>query len=101
VEEPKKEASRSKEPEILTMEATAYTHTGNMTKTETWPRVGTVAVDPKVIPLGTELYVEGYGKAVAEDTGRLIKGMRIDVFLETEQECIKWGRKMVKVRVLE
>lgn len=100
-QEPKETVSRAKKPVILTMEATAYTHTGNMTKTETWPKVGTVAVDPNVIPLGTKLYVEGYGPAVAEDTGGVIKGMKIDLFMETRLECMKWGRKEVRVKILE
>jgi 3D (Asp-Asp-Asp) domain-containing protein len=94
------EASRGGE-RILTMEATAYTWTGNRTASGTWPTVGTVAVDPKVIPLGSRLYVEGYGEAVAEDTGGLVKGNIIDVYLPTEDECWQWGRRMVEVRVIE
>jgi 3D (Asp-Asp-Asp) domain-containing protein len=86
---------------ILVMEATAYTWTGNRTASGTWPAVGTVAVDPKVIPLGSRLYVEGYGEAVAEDTGGLVKGNIIDVYLPTEDECWQWGRRMVEVRVIE
>jgi len=87
--------------EVRTMEATAYTHTGNRTFTGVWPQVGMVAVDPKVIPLGQRLYVVGYGFAVAKDTGGAIKGDRIDVFLETRQEALRWGRKMVRVYVLK
>ena len=84
----------------LTMHATAYTHTGNRTATGTWPTHGTVAVDPRTIPLGTPLYVEGYGFAVASDTGGAIKGNRLDVFLETEKNAQKWGKKTVKVQIL-
>ncbi|MFA5537423.1 MAG: 3D domain-containing protein [Bacillota bacterium] len=87
--------------EAKKVEATAYTHTGNRTKTGTWPQVGTIAVDPKVIPLGTKLYVEGYGVGKAEDIGGAIKGNRIDVFLDTEKECVIWGRKNLKVYILE
>jgi len=65
------------------------------------PYVGGVAVDPKVVPLGTDLFVEGYGYAKAVDTGGLIKGNRIDVFLETSKECYNWGRRNVKVYILE
>lgn len=86
---------------VLKMIATAYTHTGNPTATGVMPYVGGVAVDPKVIPLGTNLYVEGYGYAKAVDTGGLIKGNRIDVFLETEKECYQWGRREVKVYILD
>jgi len=84
----------------LTMVATAYTHTGNRTATGTWPAYGTVAVDPRTIPLGTPLYVEGYGFAVAADTGGAIKGNRLDVFLETRKNAQKWGKKTVKVQIL-
>lgn len=81
------------------MEATAYTATGNKTATGTVPKKGTVAVDPSVIPLGTELYVEGYGKGVAEDTGGAIKGNIIDVYMDSEQEARQWGRKTVNVTI--
>ena len=62
--------------------------------------MGIVAVDPRVIPLGTRLYVEGYGFATAADKGGAIKGERIDVFLETKEETRKWGRRQVEVFVL-
>lgn len=89
------------EPKIVTFEATAYTWTGNRTATGTWPSRGTVAVDPEVIPLGSRLYVEGYGEAVAEDTGGAIKGEIIDLYMESEDECWQWGRRQVEVRVIE
>lgn len=60
-----------------------------------------VAVDPRVIPLGTKLYIEGYGYAVAEDTGGGIRGNTIDVFFETDGECYKWGVKNVNVYILK
>lgn len=87
--------------EIRTMEATAYTHTGNRTATGIYPYKGVVAVDPKVIPLGSKLYVEGYGYAEAQDTGGAIKGDRIDIFLDTEGDCVQWGRRIVQVHFLE
>jgi 3D (Asp-Asp-Asp) domain-containing protein len=83
--------------EIRKMEATAYTHTGNQTFTGTWPKIGTVAVDPRKVPLGTRGYVIGYGFVIAEDTGGLIKGDIIDLFMETEEECWEWGRRPVEV----
>jgi 3D (Asp-Asp-Asp) domain-containing protein len=86
---------------IMVMECTAYTWTGQRTKSGTWPAVGTAAVDPKVIPLGTKLYIEGYGPAVALDTGGAVKGNVIDVYLPTEAECWQWGRRQVEVRILE
>jgi len=89
------------EPETITFEATAYTWTGNRTATGTWPSRGTVAVDPRVIPLGTKLYIEGYGPAVALDTGGAIRGHIIDLYMESEDECWAWGRRTVKVRIIE
>jgi 3D (Asp-Asp-Asp) domain-containing protein len=94
------QAAFSPKAEMI-MEATAYTHTGNRTATGIYPYVGVVAVDPRVIPLGSELFVEGYGPALAADTGGLIKGNIIDVFLNTAEECLQWGRREVKVYLLE
>lgn len=62
---------------------------------------GVVAVDPSVIPLGTRLYVEGYGNAIAADTGSAIKGNRIDLCFDTLSECNKYGRRTVKVEILD
>lgn len=88
--------------DVRTMKATAYTHTGNKTASGTWPAAGfTVAVDPDVIPLGTLMYVDGYGYAKAEDTGGKIKGNRIDIFLNTEKECKNWGVRNVRVYILD
>ena len=89
------------EPETITFEATAYTWTGYRTATGTGPSRGTVEVDPRVIPRGTELHIEGYGEGIAEDTGGAIKGNIIDVYLPTEAECWQWGRRQVEVRVIE
>ena len=99
-----KEVSRGGEirfSRAIAMTATAYTHTGNNTASGVYPYRGAVAVDPSVIRLGTRLYVEGYGYAKALDIGSAIKGNRIDLFFDTEKEAIKWGRRTVKVYVLE
>jgi len=61
---------------------------------------GIVAVDPNVIPMGTRLYVEGYGDAIAADQGGAIKGNRIDLFFDSRQEAMSWGMKTVKVTIL-
>lgn len=61
----------------------------------------TIAVDPRIIPLGTKLYVEGYGYAVAADTGSAIKGNFIDVFFNTRSEVTNWGIKYVKIQILD
>lgn len=95
------EPDKEPEPIAMIMEATAYTWTGQRTATGTWPSRGTVAVDENVIPLGTKLYIEGYGEAIAEDTGGAIKGHIIDIYMETEDECWEWGRRTVEVRVME
>ncbi len=86
---------------VYTMTATAYSLSRNNTASGLRPGPGRVSVDPRVIPLGTKLYVEGYGPAVAADTGSAIKGLRIDVWLNSRELAIKWGRKKVRVWVLE
>lgn len=64
------------------------------------PNLKVIAVDPNVIPLGSKVHVEGYGYAVAADTGGAIKGNKIDVFFPSKQDAINWGRKPVKIKVL-
>ncbi len=62
---------------------------------------GVIAVDPRVIPLGTRVYVPGYGYAVAADTGGAIKGNRIDLCFDTVAECNDWGRRTVTIIILD
>jgi len=98
------EASRGGTPDLwareVVMRATAYSPTGDRTATGTIPEVGTIAVDPRVIPLGTRLYVQGYGYGTALDTGGAIKGNRVDVFFDTEREADDWGVRDVKVYIV-
>lgn len=61
----------------------------------------TVAVDPRIIPLGTRLYVEGYGYAIAADEGSAVKGNFVDVFFNTRSEACNWGVKYVNVHILK
>lgn len=82
------------------MQASAYTYTGFRTATGVAPSVGMVAVDPSVISLGSRLYIEGYGYARAADTGGAIRGNTVDLFMESYSQCINWGRRTVKVYVL-
>ena len=92
----------------LEVVATAYTAycTGCSGKTATGlnlrenPDMKVIAVDPNVIPLGSKVYVEGYGYAIAGDTGGAIKGNKIDVFIPTKSEARKWGRKTITIEVL-
>ena len=101
--------------EVMQLEATAYCpcyeccgkYPGNkwynITATGTVGKVGVIAVDPRVIPLGTKVYIEGlygaknYGYGSAEDTGGAIK----DLYFNTHRETINWGRQQVKVYILK
>ena len=65
------------------------------------PDAKIIAVDPSVIPMGSKVYVEGYGYAVAADKGGAIKGNRIDVFFSSKNDAYRWGVKKVKIRVLD
>lgn len=82
---------------IIYCEATAYsgggfTATGMVPVSANGGR-GTISVDPRVIPLGSLVYVEGYGEAIAADTGGAIKGNIIDIYVDSHQEAINWGRR--------
>lgn len=82
-------------------EASAYVATGNRTATGLVPYVGIVAVDPRVIPLYTKMYIPGYGIAMAGDTGGYIIGNRIDLFYDDYNAAIHFGRRNVEVYILE
>ncbi len=82
------------------METSAYTYTGYRTASGKHPEVGMIAVDPSIIPMGSRLYVEGYGFGRAADTGGSIRGNRLDLFMEERSQCLNWGRRSVKVYVL-
>ena len=90
--------------EVITMEATAYLPTegggDGITATGIRARHGVVAVDPNVIPLGTRVYIPGYGEAIAADTGGDIVGNRIDVVLEDYGSAMQFGRRTVDVYIL-
>ena len=64
------------------------------------PSQKVIAVDPRIIPLGTKVWVEGYGEAIAGDTGGAIKGNKIDVFIPSHDNAMEWGVKKVKIKVL-
>ena len=65
------------------------------------PNMKLIAVDPSVIPLGSRVWVEGYGVAIAGDTGGAIKGHKIDVLMPNNAQAYAWGRKTVKIVVLQ
>lgn len=117
IDESKAAASKDKldfeYSKVITMTATAYCHApydpqGGSSTTASGLKVkrdaegiSTVAVDPKVIPLGTMLYVEGYGYAVAADTGGAIKGNKIDLYFGPKEFTNKWGKKSLEVYILK
>ncbi len=90
---------------VISAKATAYCDKGK-TATSISSKVGVVAVDPRVIPLGTRLYIEAtdgswsYGVCLAGDTGGLIKGNRVDLFYDSYDECIQFGRRSCNIYVL-
>ncbi|MBS7346003.1 MAG: LysM peptidoglycan-binding domain-containing protein [Caryophanon sp.] len=94
--------------QTMTVEATAYTAyctgcsgvTANGTDLRANPGAKVIAVDPRVIPLGTRVWVEGYGEAIAADTGGAIKGNRIDVFIPSQDGAMNWGRRTVTLKIL-
>ncbi|GGA33415.1 LysM peptidoglycan-binding and 3D domain-containing protein [Psychrobacillus lasiicapitis] len=65
------------------------------------PNQKVISVDPSVIPLGSKVWVEGYGEAIAGDTGGAIKGNKIDIFIPSKEEAVNWGKKTVKVKILD
>lgn len=82
----------------LKVDAVAY-HLPGRTASGLPCRKGVVAVDPLLIPLGTRLFVPGYGKAIAADVGIAIKGRIIDVWMPNDAAARKWGRKTVTITV--
>ena len=91
----------------LYVTATAYSHEESRTgltatgiNIKTNPHMKLIAVDPSVIPLGSRVWVEGYGEAIAGDTGGAIKGHKIDVLMPNGATARQWGRKTVKIIVL-
>ncbi|MCY7894974.1 ubiquitin-like domain-containing protein [Bacillus vallismortis] len=102
--------SRSNEStgKVMTVSSTAYTascsgcsgHTATGVNLKNNPNAKVIAVDPNVIPLGSKVHVEGYGYAIAADTGSAIKGNKIDVFFPEKSSAYRWGNKTVKIKVL-
>lgn len=80
--------------------ASAYVATGNRTSIGLVPYEGIVAVDPRMIPYYTKMYIPGYGIAMAGDTGGDMVGHRIDLFFNDYHQAIQWGRRDVEIYIL-
>jgi 3D (Asp-Asp-Asp) domain-containing protein len=104
----KKSSSKSSSSnDVMYVTATAYSHQDtkaditalgyNIKKNK---NMKLIAVDPAVIPLGSKVWVEGYGEAIAGDTGGAIKGHKIDVLMSSSSKARAWGRKTVKIKIL-
>jgi 3D (Asp-Asp-Asp) domain-containing protein len=84
---------------MLAVLATAYCLTGTMATGGTTHH-GAIAVDPRVIPLGTRLLVPGYGRGRALDTGSAIRGFHIDLWMSSCFAARMWGARHIRIRVL-
>lgn len=104
-----KKASKNPAYKTMTVRATAYTAgckgcsgitaTGiNLKKN---PNAKVISVDPKQIPLGSKVWVEGYGEAIAGDTGGAMKGNKIDLHMPTKKKALNWGVRTVKIKVYQ
>ena len=99
------EFNPSRSSRSLTMSASAYSAyddgNGHYTAGGNFVRKGLVAVDPNVIPMGTRLFIPGYGNAIADDVGGAIKGNRIDMAFGSHGEAMDFGRQQVTVYILD
>ena len=93
-----------KEGKAIWVSATAYSAhdpgNGPYTASGTPVRHGVIAVDPSFIPIGTRVYIPGYGEAVAEDTGGAIVGNIIDVAFDTHEEALAFGRQELEIYII-
>ena len=109
VKKPEPKAKSEPSGKVLNVSTTAYTAncTGCSGITSTGfnlksnPNAKVIAVDPSVIPLGSKVFVEGYGTAIAADTGGAIKGNKIDVFFSSKSQAYAWGNKTVQITILD
>ena len=90
---------------VIRVEATAYSSAepgmSAYTALGTVCQHGVIATDPSVIPLGTKVFIPGYGYAVAEDTGGAIVGHKIDVAFDTVAECFEFGRQIIDIYIVD
>ncbi|WP_347548159.1 ubiquitin-like domain-containing protein [Pseudalkalibacillus hwajinpoensis] len=107
-EKTSKPSEPSSDGRVLNVSSTAYTAncagcsgiTSTGVNLKANPNAKVIAVDPSVIPLGSKVHVEGYGTAIAADTGGAIKGNKIDVFFPSKSAAYAWGNKSVKITIL-
>lgn len=89
----------------LFVSATAYSRfdpgLSNHTASGTLVRRGVIAVDPTIIPMGTHVFIPGYGEAIAEDIGSAIRGNKIDIAFDTAEEAIMFGRKNIEIFIMD
>ncbi|MGM8216044.1 3D domain-containing protein [Bacillaceae bacterium W0354] len=103
------QVSEQKEGKTMFVTATAYTANCDGCSGVTYtginlhenPNMKVIAVDPNVIPIGSKVWVEGYGTAIAGDIGGAIKGNRIDVFVPNQEEAKRYGIKQVRIKIIE
>lgn len=96
-----KKVTTSSNRKYMKVVATAYTG-HDKTATGTTPKWGTIAVDPRVIPYGTKVYIPQFNKVfVAEDCGGSIKGNKIDIYMDSESKVYNWGRKSIDIYVIK
>ncbi|WP_100401632.1 LysM peptidoglycan-binding and 3D domain-containing protein [Bacillus sp. FJAT-42315] len=108
-EAPAKAASSNVQGKTMTVTATAYTAQCNGCSGVTATGINlnanrnakVIAVDPNVIPLGSKVHVEGYGTAIAGDTGGAIKGNKIDLHMPTKEQAYQWGVRSVNITILD
>jgi 3D (Asp-Asp-Asp) domain-containing protein len=94
--------SKAAQPKTMTFIATAHSQKGQTASGMT-SHIGTVAADPAVLPLGSRIHVTGAGRYTGEyivaDTGALIKGRRIDIYMPTKAEAKRFGKQRVRVQI--
>jgi len=70
-----------------------------LTADGTWAKQGTIAADTNLYPMGTIMYIEGYGYGIVEDRGSAIKGKHIDIFFKSHERALEWGNKTLNVKI--
>ena len=88
-----------KETNLITYTASAYSLRGRMANGE-HVHQGAIAADPRILPIGTQVYIEGMGTYTVKDTGGAIKGKRIDIWMPSTKAAFKFGKRKVQLRII-